>query len=154
MSGRPAKWASVVVGFLAAFWLIGCYISTVSNWWVSLGLLAPAGADHVLTFPGARPAVGMTLPTIFSLLGLLALIYAGLRWFAYIRQDEYLPPVRPVPRTQTPAPAPAPGPAPGPPPGFTGAAPASGPPTTPGIPTTPPLSGPPSGPDAPPAARS
>gem|GEM_PF-4481952 len=154
MSGRPAKWASVVVGFLAAFWLIGCYISTVSNWWVSLGLMARAGADHVLTFPGARPAVGMTLPTIFSLLGLLALIYAGLRWFAYIRQDEYLPPVKPVPRTQTPAPAPAPGPAPGPPPGFAGAAPASGPPTTPGIPTTPPLSGPPSGPDAPPAARS
>lgn len=144
MSGRPAKWASVVVGFLAAFWLVGCYISTVSNWWVSLGLLAPAGADHVLTFPGARPAVGMTLPTIFSLLGLLALVYAGLRWFAYIRQDEYLPPVKPVPRTQTSA-APAPGPTPGPPAPVPG--PTPGPP--PGLPVAPPLPGPPPPPDSP-----
>lgn len=144
MTGRPTKWVSGTVAFLAAFWLVGCYIPTISNWWVRLGLLSPAGADHVFTFPAARPAVGMTVFTMASLFGALFLAFSGLHWLAYIRQDEFRP--EPPRAARTPKPGPSTSPSIPTAPAPSGPAPA---PQVPGAPPVPDPAPPPQSPPQP-----
>lgn len=82
--GRP--WWLVAVIAALAVWFIGSYLPAVSNLWVSINILAPAGQRHLLTFPLAYPAVGVDLHTLLSLIGLLIILCAALRWVTYLER--------------------------------------------------------------------
>lgn len=67
-------------------WLIGAYIPALSNIWVMLNVLVPAGQPRRMTFLGAYPAVGIDGNTIASLFGLLLIIGATTRWLSYLER--------------------------------------------------------------------
>ena len=54
----------IVVLAIVGGWLIGSYTPSVSAFWCSIGMLAPAGQTHLFSLPGAYPAVGWTVPTL------------------------------------------------------------------------------------------
>lgn len=78
-------------------WLIGAYVPAVSNIWVMLNVLVPAGQPRRMTFLYAYPAVGIDGNTVASLFGLLLIIGATTRWFSYLERF--------TPNPATPAPA-------------------------------------------------
>jgi len=84
-----------------AIWLAGAYMPALSNLWVTLNILVPAGHPRRMTFPLAYPAVGIDGNTIASLIGLLLLIAATTRWISYL--ERFTP--QPAP-TAPPLPAP------------------------------------------------
>lgn len=87
----------------SAMWLIGAYIPALSNAWVDLNVLTPAGRPHRLTFPFAYPAVGIDGHALCSLIGLLLVIGALTRWVTYL--ERYTPPpLLPAPTAESPTP--------------------------------------------------
>lgn len=111
---RPRRRSWLLVTAAAAVWILGAYIPTLSNLWVTLNILAPAGQPHAATFPMAYPPVGVDGHTLCSLLGLLLVLGAAVRWITYL--ERYTPPppapaplLPPAPATPAPA-APAPRP--------------------------------------------
>jgi hypothetical protein len=71
-------------------WLIGAYIPAISNIWVMLNVLVPAGQPRRMTFLYAYPAVGIDGNTVASLFGLLLIIGATTRWLSYL--ERFTPP--------------------------------------------------------------
>lgn len=83
-------------------WLIGAYIPAMSNIWVMLNILVPAGQPRRMTFLYAYPAVGIDGNTAASLFGLLLIIGATTRWLSYL--ERFTPPPAAA-ATATPPPA-------------------------------------------------
>lgn len=54
----------IVVLAIAAVWLASSYAPSISAFWCTIGMLAPAGQPHLFSLPGAYPAVGWTVPTL------------------------------------------------------------------------------------------
>lgn len=73
-------------------WLFGAYIPALSNIWVMLNVLVPAGHPRLMTFPLAYPAVGIDGHTMASLIGLLLIIGATTRWISYLELFTPTPP--------------------------------------------------------------
>lgn len=67
-------------------WLVGAHISAISNIWVRMNLIVPAGQAHIVTFSYAQPAVGVDGHTLFSLAGLLMIVAVIATWFAMIER--------------------------------------------------------------------
>lgn len=80
-------WLLAVVGALV-LWLLGAYLPAVSNVWVMLNVLTPAGQPGAATLPLAYPAVGVDPRTVVSLAGLLLVTGATVRWMTYLRKAE------------------------------------------------------------------
>ncbi len=98
-------WLVVTVA-ATILWFIGAYIPALSNIWVGLNVLAPAGQPHRITFPFAYPAVGVNGHTAASLLGLLLILGAITRWLTYLQRHTPPPSESPpAPAVQTPTPA-------------------------------------------------
>lgn len=95
---RKYRWL-IAPASTTVIWLIGAYIPALSNIWVTLNVLVPAGAPRRMTFPLAYPAVGIDGHTTASLIGLLLIIGATTRWISYLELFT------PTPPDATPAPA-------------------------------------------------
>ncbi|SIH22066.1 Uncharacterised protein [Mycobacteroides abscessus subsp. abscessus] len=79
-------WWIHTAGAVLLLWVIGAYVPAISNVWVTLNLVVPAGEPSMFTFPLAYPAVGADMNTLTSLAGLLLLICPTIAWFTYIER--------------------------------------------------------------------
>lgn len=94
-TGKGRRWWLVAVVIIVVAWFLGAYLSPVSNLWVWLNLLTPAGRPHLTTLPLAYPAVGVDGHTLMSLFGLVLLVAAAVRWVSYL--ELFNPPPSPEP---------------------------------------------------------
>ncbi|MEB3022959.1 MULTISPECIES: hypothetical protein [Mycolicibacter] len=81
-SNRPWWLGAVIVACVV--WGLGAYFPAISNVWVLLNVLTPAGQPSLATFPLAYPAVGVDANTLVSLVGLLFVIGGTTRWITYL----------------------------------------------------------------------
>lgn len=106
---RVPLWLITTIAALL-IWFIGSYMPAVSNIWVQLNILAPAGKSHLLTFPLAYPAIGVDLHTLLSLLGAILVLCAAATWISYLERtrpqradtstpSSYVPPPSITPET-------------------------------------------------------
>lgn len=86
MSRQARPWWFIATLTVFGIWLIGAHISQISNIWVSLNLIVPAGKPHLFTLPLAHPAVGVDLHTLSSLAGLLLIASAITTWISYLHR--------------------------------------------------------------------
>ncbi|MDD4865568.1 MAG: hypothetical protein PHQ28_00060 [Mycobacterium sp.] len=105
---RPRMWWLLAVIATAAAWLVGAYMPSVSSVWVRLNVLTAAGHRHLAALPFAYPAVGVDGDTLCSLLGVLLIVAAAVRWISYFERHTP-PPLVPPPSTPAlPTPPPSP----------------------------------------------
>lgn len=86
---RHRSWWLIAVVVATLIWLLGAYLPAVSNVWVALNVLTPAGQPDAATLPLAYPAVGVDPHTVVSLVGLLLIIGASVRWLTYLQKAEH-----------------------------------------------------------------
>ncbi len=99
-SAKPRRHGWLIAPAISTvIWLIGAYIPALSNIWVMLNVLVPAGQPRRMTFLYAYPSVGIDGNTAASLFGLLLIIGATTRWFSYLERF--------TPNSAVAAPAPA-----------------------------------------------
>lgn len=92
-SAAPRKYGWLTApAATTVIWLFGAYIPALSNIWVMLNVLVPAGHPRLMTFPLAYPAVGIDGHTMASLIGLLLIIGATTRWISYLELFTPTPP--------------------------------------------------------------
>lgn len=85
---RHRRWWLIAVVAATLGWFLGAYLPAVSNVWVALNVLTPAGQPSAAALPLAYPAVGVDPHTVVSLLGLLLMIGASVRWLTYLQKAE------------------------------------------------------------------
>ncbi|KPG26243.1 hypothetical protein [Mycobacteroides immunogenum] len=88
---NAVRWPMITLTASMVVWLSLAYRSATSSYLVLLGVLSPAGEQHILGLPGAYPAVGLDAHALCGLLGLLVAIgatasFAG--WYADTRTTE------------------------------------------------------------------
>lgn len=81
---KVRRWWLIAAMLTVVAWFLGAYLSPVSNLWVWLNLLTPAGHPHLTVLPLAYPAVGVDGHTLTSLFGLVFVIAAATRWISYL----------------------------------------------------------------------
>ncbi|OHU47222.1 hypothetical protein BKG82_26570 [Mycobacteroides chelonae] len=86
MSKPQRPWWFIATLAVLGIWLVGAHISQISNIWVSLNLIVPAGKPHLFTLPLAHPAVGVDLRTLTSLAGLAMIASAIATWISYLHR--------------------------------------------------------------------
>lgn len=84
---RAPLWLITTLAALL-IWFIGAYMPALSNIWVQLNILAPAGKPHLFTFPLAYPAIGIDLHTLLSLIGAVLMLCAVATWFSYLERTR------------------------------------------------------------------
>lgn len=89
----------------AVIWFVGAYVPAVSNIWVMLNVLVPAGQPRRMTFLMAYPSVGIDGNTVASLFGLLLIIGATTRWISYLERFTPQPPPADAPAPPAAAPS-------------------------------------------------
>ena len=99
---KARRWWLITAVLTAVAWFLGAYLSPVSNLWVWLNLLTPAGHPHLTVLPLAYPAVGIDGHTLVSLLGLVLVIAAATRWLSYL--ELFNPPAAPADGMTAPSP--------------------------------------------------
>ena len=82
-------------------WALGAYIPAISNVWVYLNILTPAGQTNLADIPFAYPAVGIDGSTLCSLAGIVVTAAAITTWISYL--ERYTPPAQHALGTQPPA---------------------------------------------------
>ncbi|SIE17714.1 hypothetical protein [Mycobacteroides abscessus] len=85
LTNSKTPWLKPVL-ILTLVWLVGAHISAISNVWVRMNLIVPAGKAHIITFSYAQPAVGVDGHTLLSLAGLLLVAAVIVTWFAMIER--------------------------------------------------------------------
>jgi hypothetical protein len=91
---KARRWWLIAAILTVVAWFLGAYLSPVSNLWVWLNLLTPAGHPHLTVLPLAYPAVGVDGHTLISLFGLVFVIAAATRWISYL--ELFNPPATPA----------------------------------------------------------
>ncbi|KMO82600.1 hypothetical protein [Mycolicibacterium chlorophenolicum] len=99
---KARRWWLIAATLSIVAWFLGAYLSPVSNLWVWLNLLTPAGHPHLTVLPLAYPAVGIDGHTLTSLFGLVLVIGAATRWISYL--ELFNPPTETVEGTAAPSP--------------------------------------------------
>jgi hypothetical protein len=87
--GNRAWWLFAVLATVLV-WLIGAYVPALSNFWVELNLITPAGRPHLAVLPLDYPAVGIDVHTLCSLSGVVVIVAAVTRWISYF--ERHTPP--------------------------------------------------------------
>lgn len=73
---NAVRWPMITLAASMVVWLSLAYRSATSSYLVLLGVLSPAGEQHIIELPAVYPAVGLDAHALCGLLGLLLAVCA------------------------------------------------------------------------------